>query len=43
VAQRGCGGSEGLWWLRGVVFAHWNCGGSGGCGVSRVVVAQLVN
>ena len=28
VAQWGCGGSAGLWWLRGVVVAQWGCVGS---------------
>jgi hypothetical protein len=30
VAQWGCGGSGGMWWLRGDVMAQEGCGGSGG-------------
>jgi hypothetical protein len=30
LAQLGCGGSVGLWWLSGVVEAQWGCGSSVG-------------
>jgi hypothetical protein len=30
VAQWGCGGSVGMWWLRGDVVAQWGCGGKEG-------------
>jgi hypothetical protein len=41
VAQRGCGGSGGMWWLSGDVVAQRGCGGSAGMWwLSGDVVAQ---
>jgi hypothetical protein len=30
VAQRGCGGSAGMWWLSGYVVVQRECGSYGG-------------